>query len=242
MHALVAMELTLGGRLAIAALGRGRRAGSRSGSGAGWDLRARAASGSLRARAAGGSLRARGRRRGVSTTRAQGEDEVGLVAADMGAHVIWLVVGSIAGLGASVADDGNASRVAGVVLHRRDKGHATIGKGVAVNVGHVIVDLAISPGELELSDLAVGLGRKLDGDAVALAAPGLRVAALHLLHLSMLALADRCVVDRRAAVVDDSSLAQGHGGGGEGEQHGCAGELGQRHCNGSRGTVVLVKE
>lgn len=147
----------------------------------------------------------------------------------MSADIIRLVVGGITDGVTGGAVDGNTGWVVGVVRHRRHQGHALIGEGVTVDVGQVVVDLAVRPGELELSRVGISAGGELDGDSVALLAKLLRVAALHLLHLGVLALADRGVVDGETAVVDDGGLAQGHGGGGEGKQHGCAGELGQRH-------------
>jgi hypothetical protein len=226
VHALVTMLRALAGRLTPAAGGRG-------------------SSTSLGRRLSSG----RGRRRGLSASRgaatggAQGEDKIGIFAADVGADIIWLVVGGVAVRLAGRAVDGNAGWVVGVVLHGRNQRHATGREGVAVDVGDVVVDLAISPGELELGHVAVVLGRELDGHAIALVAPALRVAALHLLHLSVRALADGSVPDWGVAVVDDGGLTQGHGGRSKGEQHGCAGELGQRHCDvGGLLIELLLKE
>lgn len=165
----------------------------------------------------------------------------------MGADIVWLVVGSIAVVGTGRAVNGNAAWVARVARHGRSEAHATSSKWVAINVGEVIVDLAISPGELELRDLAISGRGELDGDAVACLTVLLRVAALHLLHAGVLALTDRSVVDGVATVVDDMGRTKSHSSGGEGEQHGCAGELGQRHCVvvgfvWSTDLVVILKE
>lgn len=76
---------------------------------------------------------------------------------------------------------------------------------VAVNVRDVIVDVAVGPGIFELSDLAVGGGRQLDGDAnvgesVCLA----EASRWQFLHGSTKTLSDRSKVDRRSTVVNNS--------------------------------------
>lgn len=160
------------------------------------------------------------------TTRAQGQDEVGVLVANHGTGVVWSIVCGSAHALASRAVDDNASWVVGIVLHRGDDPHTTSGEGIAVDVGQIIIDLAAGPGELELRDWSRGGGirGKLDGDTHTLLAVLFGEAALELLHVGSVALTNRRVVDRESAVVDDGSSSQSQGGRGRGKQHGCASE------------------
>lgn len=160
----------------------------------------------------------------AGATRAHGQDQVGVLIADHGAGVVRGVVGSSADGFTGRAVDRNTGRVAGIVLVGRDNLHTTGRERIAVNVGQIIRDLAISPGELELRDRAAGggIGRQLDGDTDALLAVLLGVAALELLHVGIVVLADGSVVDGESTVVDNGGRANGHDGRSRGKQHGCA--------------------
>lgn len=91
---------------------------------------------------------------------------------------------------ASRAIDLLAGWVGGVSHHGGDKTHASINERRAVDVGEIIVDLAISPGEFELGDRAIHAGRELDGDANTRLGVRLGVAALEFGHPSVLALSN----------------------------------------------------
>ena len=160
----------------------------------------------------------------ASSTGAESQDEVGVFITDHGAGVIGLVVSSRAGGRASRARDGDASRVVGVVLHGRNNLHTTSREWVAVDVGQVVGNLAIGPGELELRDGAgsAGLRRELNRDTDTLLTVALAVAALELLHAGVGATADGGVVDGEAAVVDHGGSSHGGDTRGRGKQHGCA--------------------
>lgn len=159
-----------------------------------------------------------------STTRAHGQDKVRVFVADHGASVIGSVVGGGAHGFAGRAVDRDTSRVVGVTLLGRHNLHTTGREGVAIDVGQVVCDLAIGPGELELGDRsgAGGIGRQFDGDANTGLSVLLRVAALDLLEVGIVALSDGGVVDGESTVVDDGGRADGHDGGSRGKQHGCA--------------------
>lgn len=90
----------------------------------------------------------------------------------------------------SWAVDFLARGVGRVTHHGRDNLHAGIGKRRAVNVGQIIVDLSVRPGELELRDRSALAGRQLDGDANTRLGVGLRVAATKDFHVRVHALAD----------------------------------------------------
>jgi len=146
------------------------------------------------------------------TAGAHGQDEVGVLRADHGSGIVWAVVGGTADRFASWAVDDNASWVVRVVLHRWDDFHATGGEGVAVDVGKVIGDLSVGPGELKLGDRSRDrvVRGKLDGDTNTFFAVALAVAALKCAHAGTGILADRRVVDGESTVVDHSSAPKGH--------------------------------
>lgn len=128
----------------------------------------------------------------AGATRAHGDSQVRLLVADHGAGVVWRVVrGGADGL-ASGAIDGDTGWIVGVVLHRGNDAHAARREGIAVDVGDIVVDLAVGPGELELGDgpRRTVIGRELDGDADAFLAVCLTVAAFELRHVGRVALAD----------------------------------------------------
>lgn len=118
------------------------------------------------------------------SARADGQGEVRVLIADHGSDVVWGVVGSGASGHTSRAGHRNAGRVAGVILHGWNNLHTASSEGVAVDVGQVIGDLAVSPGELELRDWSIGglVGRKLDRDSGTLVGVALAVSALKLSH------------------------------------------------------------
>lgn len=155
---------------------------------------------------------------------AHGQNETGILVAHHGSSVIGRVVGRGAGGLAGRAVDGDAARVAGVVLHRRDNLHTTRREGVAVDVGQVVRDLAVGPGKLKLRDGARrgGIGGELDRDTDTLLAVPLRVAALEFLHAGIVVAGHRRVVDGVSTVVDDGGRSEGQDGGSRGKQHGCA--------------------
>jgi len=146
-----------------------------------------------------------------SSPRAEGQGKARVFVADHGTDVIWRVVGGRADRLAGRAIDRHAGRVIGVVLHGRNDPHTTSREGIAVDVGDIIRDLAVVPGELELGDgtrLAVFCG-KLDGHADTLLAVGLAVATLELLHAGVGTSSHGCVVDSGATVVDDGGASHG---------------------------------
>lgn len=158
------------------------------------------------------------------STGANGQDEVGLLVAHHGASVIGSIVGRGAHSLAGRAVDDDTGWVAWVVLHRRNNLHATRREGVAVDVGEIVRDLAIGPGELELRDGSGGggIGCKLDRNANTFLTVAFAIASLELLHARVGAASDRCIIDGIAAVVDDGGGSQGQDGRGRGKQHGCA--------------------
>lgn len=158
------------------------------------------------------------------TTRAHGQDEVGVLRADHGSGIIRGVVGSAADRFASWAVDGNAGWVIRVVLHRGDNLHATGREGIAVDVGEVIRDLAVGPSELELGDRSRDrvIWRKLDGDTNTFLVVSFAEAALEFSHAGGVALANRRIVNGKSAVVDNGSGSNSHDRGSRGKQHGCA--------------------
>ena len=99
-----------------------------------------------------------------------------------------MVVGGTAGTLASRASDLLTGWVGAVSHHGGNERHASISERRAVDVGEIIVDLAISPGEFELGDRTIHAGRELDGDANTRLGVRLGVAALKFGHPSVLAL------------------------------------------------------
>lgn len=160
----------------------------------------------------------------AGTARAHGESQVRVLVANHGAGVIWRIVGGGADCLSSRTFNWNACWIVRIIRHRWNDAHASRGEWVAVDVGKIIVDLAVSPCELELGDSTRGsvVWRKLDGDADAFLAIFLAVAALELGHAGRVTLADRSIVDREAAVVDDCSGTHGESRWSKGKQHGCA--------------------
>ena len=80
-----------------------------------------------------------------------GESQVGLGAADSGAHVVGVVVGSCAGTLTGRAVNFLAGWVGAISHHGGDKSHPSIGEWRAVDVGKIVVNLSTSQSELELS-------------------------------------------------------------------------------------------
>jgi len=120
----------------------------------------------------------------AGSARANGQDQVGILIADHSVGVIWGVVGGSADRFAGRAVNGHAGWVAGIVLHGRDDLHASSSERVAIDVGKIIRDLAVSPGELELRDRS-GLSivwRELDREANILVAICLAVATFESFH------------------------------------------------------------
>lgn len=161
-----------------------------------------------------------------SSARAQGQSEAGFLIADHGADIIGLIVGSGTDRLASRAGHGNTGRVVGIILHRGHNLHTTSREGVAIDVGKVVGDLAVGPGELELRDGARGavVWRKLDGDANTLHAVALAVAALERCHSWVGTAADGGVIHREATVVDHGSSPHSCHTRSGGEQNGSARE------------------
>lgn len=160
------------------------------------------------------------------TAGAQSQSEARVLIADHGANIIWRIVGGRTDGLASRAGDGDTSRVVGIILHGWNDLHTTSREGVAVDVGQVIGDLAVGPGELKLRDgsRSAVLRSKLDGDTNTLLAVALAVATLECCHSRVGATTDGGVVHREATVVDDgSSPHSGHTRRG-GEQNGSARE------------------
>jgi len=113
------------------------------------------------------------------SARADAEGQAGVLVTDHGVSVIWLVVCSEANRFTSRADDWLASWVVCVPGHGWRENHAFGGKWIAVDVGDVVVDLAIGPGELKLGNAPgkrVG-GSKLDRNADTFFGVALRVGA-----------------------------------------------------------------
>lgn len=159
-----------------------------------------------------------------TSTRAHGQGEAGILIADHGADIIWEVVGSGADSLAGRAVNHDTRWVGRVALLGWDNLHATSGEGIAINVGKIIGDLAVGPGEFELRDGSTdgSIGSQLDGDAHTLLRVALGVGALEGLHVGVLTLADGSIVDGISTVVDDGGSAQSHDSGSRGKQHGCA--------------------
>lgn len=81
---------------------------------------------------------------------------------------------------------------------------------IAINVGDVVANLSIGPGELELCHLTARAGGHFDGYTSALFAVGLRIARRgKRLHLGVIIVLDRGKVDCSTAVVDNTSRTEG---------------------------------
>lgn len=115
----------------------------------------------------------------AGSTWAEDKGKIDAIVADHGSHIVGQVVGGITVRVAGRAVNHGASRVRRVVQSRGNNLHATSAEGsrITVNVGDVVGDLAVGPGEFELGDGSVGggIGRQLDGDADARLAVGLRI-------------------------------------------------------------------
>lgn len=159
-----------------------------------------------------------------TSTGAHGQGEAGVLIADHGSDIVWSIVGSSADGLSGRAVNHNASWVGRITLLGGDNLHATGGEGIAIDVGEIIGDLAISPGEFELRDrsTASSVGSQLDRDANTLLRVTLGVRSLEGLHVGMVVLANGGIVDGISTVVDDGGSAQGHDSGSRGKQHGCA--------------------
>lgn len=159
-----------------------------------------------------------------TSTRAHGQSKAGILITDHGSDVVWSIVGSSADRLSSRAVNHNAGWVGRVTLLGWDNLHTTSGEGIAINVGEIISDLAVSPGEFELRDGSTAgiIGGQLDRDANTLLRITLGVRSLKGLHVGMVVLTDGSIVDGISTVVDDGGSAQSHDSGSRGKQHGCA--------------------
>lgn len=107
------------------------------------------------------------------TPRAEGEGQTRVLVADHGSNIIGSIVRGGANNLTSRTVDHCTGGVGGVALPGWDNLHPIGREGIAIDVGEIVGDFAVGPGELELRHRSAhgGVGRQLDGDADA----GLRV-------------------------------------------------------------------